>query len=55
MHLGVIDKLWSIDTGCIVLTAIDATGCDRLTLMLVIVKVVDGDRLVRYDRCRWCG
>jgi hypothetical protein len=45
MQLGVIDRIRSIDTGCIELTAIDATGCDRSTLMLTIFVVVAEDRL----------
>jgi hypothetical protein len=45
MQLGAIDWIQSIDTGCIELTAIYATGCDRSKLMLTIVVVVADDRL----------
>jgi hypothetical protein len=55
MQLGVIDLLWLIDTGCIGLAPIDATGCDRLTLVVTIIAFVDDDHLVCCDRRRWCA
>jgi NhaP-type Na+/H+ or K+/H+ antiporter len=62
MQLGAIDQLWLIDTGCIVLTAINATGCDPSTLLLASVLFVAivafgaGERLddVAHNHHRWC-
>jgi hypothetical protein len=45
MQLGAVNRLRSIDTGCIKLTVIYANGFYRPALMLTIVTVVADDFL----------
>jgi hypothetical protein len=59
------NRFQSINTGCIKSIAIDATGCDRSTLVLKIIAVVAENRMlllrscdcldVACDRRRWHG